>query len=203
MQKQNPMATVNKLKVKPFYLWGLAIILPIITVIILLLSYFIYNNYTIEQTDKLNQLIQEETTLKEDLKAKYILVKSIPLYKNKINELNQLEQLVNLQFPSSDAIPDLLIQINQLAENSNVTISSFVPSAQENSVGVKGVLLNSGKMNTKIFNLTAAASYIDFTKFIFLLAQFPRVLKIDDVRINRIDEAKVGITLSITIFYSS
>ena len=64
------MASVNKLKVKPFYLWGLAIILPIIIVIILLLSYFIYNNYTIEQADKLNQLIQEETTLKEDLKDK-------------------------------------------------------------------------------------------------------------------------------------
>ena len=197
------MASVNKLKVKPFYLWGLAIILPIIIVIILLLSYFIYNNYTIEQADKLNQLIQEETTLKEDLKDKYILVKSIPLYKSKIPELNQLEQLVNLQFPSSDAIPDLLIQINQLAENSNVTISSFVPSAQENSIGVKGALLNSGKMKTKMFNLTAAASYVDFTKFIFLLAQFPRVLKIDDVRISRIDETKVGITLSITIFYSS
>ena len=68
-----------------------------------------------------------------------------------------------------------------MAENSNVTISSFVPSAQENSVGVKGALLNSGKMKTKMFNLTAAASYVDFTKFIFLLAQFPRVLKIDDV----------------------
>ena len=90
-----------------------------------------------------------------------------------------------------------------MAENSNVTISSFVPSAQENSVGVKGALLNSGKMKTKMFNLTAAASYVDFTKFIFLLAQFPRVLKIDDVRISRIDETKVGITLSITIFYSS
>ena len=80
----------------------------------LLFSYLIYNNYTVEQTDKLNQLIQEELTLKEDLKDKYILVKNIPLYQNKIKELVQLEKVVDLQFPSSDATPDLLIQINQM-----------------------------------------------------------------------------------------
>jgi len=197
------MATVNKLKIKPFYLWNLAIILPLITIIIFSLSYFIYNNYTIEQSDKLDQLIQEEIILKKGLKDKYILLKSIPLYENKLNELNQLEKIVNLQFSSSDSIPDLLIQINQLAENSNVTISSFVPSAQENSIEVKGALSKNDVMKTKVFNLTATASYINFTQFIFLLAQFPRVLKIDDVRINRIDETKVGVTLSITIFYSS
>lgn len=196
------MAPAIKLKVKPFYLWKLSAILPIIIVITLALSYLIYNNYTVEQTDKLNQLIKDELTLKEDLKDKYILVKNIPLYQAKIKELSQLEQMVNLQFPSSDAIPDLLIQINQLAENSNVTISSFVPKTQEN-VAPKGTLLSSVKMKTKSFNLTATANYIDFTNFIFLLAQFPRVLKVDDVHLNRISENKIGITLLITIFYSS
>lgn len=160
------MAAAIKLKIKPFYLWKLAVILPIIILITLMLSYAIYNNYTVEQTDNLNQLIKDELTLKDDLKDKYILVKNIQLYQAKIKELAQLEQMVNLQFPSSDAIPDLLIQINQLAENSNVTISSFVPKAQENS-GPKGVLLTSVKMKSKSFNLTATANYIDFTNFIF------------------------------------
>ncbi len=195
------MATAIKLKLKPFYLWNVATILPIILLVTLLFSYLIYNNYTVEQTDKLNQLIQEELTLKEDLKDKYILVKSIPLYQNKIKELVQLEKVVDLQFPSSDATPDLLIQINQLAEDSNVTISSFVPSVQD-SAGPKGMLLSSVKMKTKSFNLTATGNYNDFTNFIFLLAQFPRVLKVDDVHLNRIDENKIGITLLITIFYS-
>lgn len=195
------MVTAIKLKIKPFYLWRLAVIVPIIIFITLSLSYIIYNNYTVEQADKLNQLTKDELVLKGDLKDKYILVKNIPLYQAKIKELSQLEQRVNLQFPSSDAIPDLLIQINQLAENSNVTISSFVPKIQEN-VGPKGMLLSSVKMKTKSFNLTATANYIDFTNFIFLLAQFPRVLKVDDVHLNRIDENKIGITLLITIFYS-
>ena len=176
------MATAIKLKIKPFYLWRLAVIVPIIIFITLSLSYIIYNNYTVEQADKLNQLTKDELVLKGDLKDKYILVKNIPLYQAKIKELSQLEQRVNLQFPSSDAILDLLIQINQLAENSNVTISSFVPKTQENAEP-KGMLLSSVKMKTKSFNLTATANYIDFTNFIFLLAQFPRVLKVDDVLI--------------------
>lgn len=196
------MAAAIKLKIKPFYLWKLSVTVPIIIFITLSLSYIIYNNYTVEQTDKLNQLIKEELVLKDDLKEKYILVKNIPLYQVKIKDLTQLEQMVNLQFPSSDAIPDLLIQINQLAENSNVTISSFVPKIQENAEP-KGILLSSVKMKTKSFNLTATANYIDFTNFIFSLAQFPRVLKIDDVHLNRIDDSKIGITLMITIFYSS
>lgn len=197
------MAVAIKLNIRPFYLWKLVVVLPIIVVIALLLSYIIYNNYTVEQADKLNQLVQDELALKDDLKDKYILVKSIPFYQSKIKELSELEQMVNFQFPSSDAIPDLLIQINQLAEDSNVTISSLVPNPQDNSNEPKGMLLNSVKMKTMSFNLTAAANYIDFTNFIFLLAQFPRVLKVDNVHLNRIDANKIGITLLITIFYSS
>jgi Tfp pilus assembly protein PilO len=218
------MAKINSdnklLKLKPLYQWPLAGLLPLILVLMLALTYLIYNNYTIDQTTRLAELAKVEQQLKDDLSYRYRQLKSIHEYQKKMVELSQLESLVNQQFPSSDDLPNLLIQINQIAEDANIAVNSLVPitvnsselkpKSRETGESKASAGFTAGKnpqdskpIQAKSFMLSATANYLDFTKYIYELAKLPRVIKIDNLHINRVDDNKVTISLTLTIYYSS
>ena len=96
--------------------------------LMLVLSFLIYKNFTYENKDKLSQLQQDEQTLKDDLVRKVSLLNSIDLYKEKESALNDLSAKVGLQFPTSEELPNVLIQINQVSEDSDFKIKNFTPS---------------------------------------------------------------------------
>lgn len=197
------MAAKIELKIKPIYLWNIYILLAFALILALGFSFLVYNNYTVEHYEKLNTIRLEEVDLKAKLVEKHALVKSVPLYVEKINELNQLESSVNKEFPDSDEIPNMLIQINQMAEDKDVAISNILPSVGEKYLTDSDVNDASGgvKILTKTFNLTASSAPDDFIDFVYELAKYPRVIQVRDVKINRVDDNKVDISMILTIFY--
>ena len=166
-----------------------------------MVAYLIYANFTIKQSQTLAKLAEEEVFLKNELVVNYQLLKSVPLYEAKIPELERLESSVEQQFPSSDELPNLLIQINQLAEDSDVSILSFTPMNQGNPANATVNTDKDVKISTESFSLNLTANYPDFVKLIYAIAKLPRVIEVDDVKISRLDDKKVSVTLRITIFY--
>ncbi len=191
----------SKTKLAPFYLWRFRSIVAACLIITVGLTYAVYKGFTSKQAKNLNQLISEEGVLKTDLITKYQLIKSVPLYEKKLPELDSLESNVLQQFPLSDELPNLLIQINQLAENDHVTIASFSPINPENEAKIDASGIKDVKISSESFNINLSANYDDLVRFIFEIARVPRVIKIENLKISRIDDKKVNATFVLTIFY--
>lgn len=191
----------TKIKLAPFYLWRFRSIVAACLIITVGLTYAVYKGITSKQATNLNQLISEEGVLKTDLITKYQLIKSVPLYEKKLPELDSLESNVLQQFPFSDELPNLLIQINQLAENDHVSIASFSPINPENAAKIDASGVKDVKISSESFNINLSASYDDLVKFIFEIARVPRVIKIENLKISRIDDTKINATFVLTIFY--
>lgn len=191
----------NKVKLTPFYLWRFRSIVAACLIATIGLTYAVYKGFTSKQAKNLSQLISEEGSLKSDLITKYQLIKSVPLYEKKLPELTALESSVLQQFPLSDELPNLLIQINQLAENDHVAIASFSPINPENAAKIDASGVKDVKISSESFNINLSANYDDLVKFIFEIARVPRVIKIENLKISRIDDTKINATFVLTIFY--
>ena len=171
----------KKPKFPPIYQWSFKLVAMLIVFLVLILAYLAYNNFTIKQSEQLQLLKNEEETLKADFLNKSKQIKSVPLYEQKIPALLMLESSVNQQFPATDELPNLIIQINQLAEDVNVSISSFTPINQEDSLkptasGVKNV-----KITYKSFNINLSANYLDFVKLLYSLETILVILRTEEV----------------------
>lgn len=197
------MASLNlgKLKVKPIYMWQITTLILFTLMLMLVLSFLIYKNFTYENKDKLSQLQQDEQTLKDDLVRKVSLLNSIDLYKEKESALNDLSAKVGLQFPTSEELPNVLIQINQVSEDSDFKIKNFTPKspaiAKENSSAEK-----SDKINSRVYSLSASGTFDDAIKFFYQIAKIPRVMELSNFQMSRIDDAQINISCDVTIFYS-
>jgi len=197
------MASKNlgKINIAPLYLWRMQIFIPLIIVFMLLLSMLIYNNFTIEQATHLDLLKQNEMELKANLARNYSQVKNVPVYKAKMPELARLESDINSRFPTSEEISSLLIQINQVAEDSNVSIVSFTPKE------TKEVNLNGNNVDKKImaetFSIVANSRYLNFVDFMFRVAKLSRIVDVQNIHISRVDNNSISANLEIKIFFSS
>jgi Tfp pilus assembly protein PilO len=197
------MSSLNlgKLKLKPIYMWQMTTLIIFTIVIMTVLSFTIYKNFTYENKDKLSKLQQDEQSLKDELMNKISLLNSIELYKEKESSLSDLDAKVRQQFPTSEELPNVLIQINQVSEDSDFKIKSFTPksaaSVKENSSAPK-----SDKINSKVYALSASGSFDDAIKFFYQIAKIPRVMELSDFQISRIDDIQISINCDVTIFYS-
>ncbi len=197
------MANLNlgKLKLKPIYMWQITTLISFTLVLMLILSFVIYKNYTYENKDKLFQLQQDEQTLKDDLIRKVSLLNSIDLYRKKESDLNDLYAKVGLQFPTSEELPNVLIQINQVSEDSDFKIKNFTPKSaaavkEDSSAG------KSDKINSRVYSLSASGTFDDAIKFFYQIAKIPRVMELSNFQMSRIDDAQISISCDVTIFYS-
>ena len=197
------MSSLNlgKLKLKPIYMWQMTTLIIFTIVIMTVLSFTIYKNFTYENKDKLSKLQQDEQSLKDELMNKISLLNSIELYKEKESSLSDLDAKVRQQFPTSEELPNVLIQINQVSEDSDFKIKSFTPksaaSVKENSLAPK-----SDKINSRVYALSASGSFDDAIKFFYQIAKIPRVMELSDFQISRIDDIQISINCDVTIFYS-
>ncbi len=191
---------IRQIKITPIYLWRPVILLPLLVFILILVTYLIYNNYTVDQANRLRNLVLEEDKLKSELSLKYGQVKSVPLFINKMKDLRQLESQVSQRFPNSEELSLVLIQINQVAEDTNVNITSFSPK-NLNKVELVGGN-KTGNIMTETYNLNLSANYIDFVNFIFQLSKLARLTEVTNVNMARVDDNKINVNLDIKIFYS-
>ncbi|TXI97163.1 MAG: hypothetical protein E6Q32_12415 [Neisseriales bacterium] len=197
------MASLNlgKLKLKPIYMWRLTTLILFTLILMLVLSFLIYKNFTYENKDKLFQLQQDEQTLKDDLTRKVSLLNSIDLYREKESALNDLYAKVGLQFPTSEELPNVLIQINQVSEDSDFKIKNFTPKSpvavKEDSSAAKG-----DKINSRVYSLSASGTFDDAIKFFYQIAKIPRVMELSNFQMSRVDNAQISISCDVTIFYS-
>ena len=191
---------IRQLKITPIYLWRPVILLPLLVFILILVTYLIYNNYTVDQANRLRNLALEEDKLKSELSLKYGQVKSVPLFINKMKDLGQLESQVSQRFPNTEELSLVLIQINQVAEDTNVNITNFSPK-NLNKVELVGGN-KTGNIMTETYNLNLNANYIDFVNFIFQLSKLARLTEVTNVNMARVDDNKINVNLDIKIFYS-
>lgn len=196
------MATKKSIKIKPIYQWSVSILMLFSLILIIVLSFLIYNNVTVDYYDKLTSLQSEEGNLKQQILEKHSSIKKIPIYLAKTSELDRLESTVNQQFPDDDEIPNMLIQINQMAEQSNVAILNMLPSVEEKILSESTPnSSDQSKIWSKSFTVVTTSSTEGFVKFIYAIAKYQRVLQVSDVKVQRATDDSINAAMIITIFY--
>ncbi len=187
---------------KSFYLWDIKVLILLATILCSSLSYLLYTNVLDDSLVDLNNLRAEETTLKQSISDQYGILKALPEYDKKSTQLDQIESLVNHQFPDDDEMPEMLVQVNQLAELSNVSVTNLLPNNEEKVYNESGIdLPKDSKIWTKDFTLNGSANASDFVTFIYKLAEFPRVIQVNSVSVDRVDDNKVSFVMSISVFF--
>lgn len=196
----------NQLKIKidfrQFYLWDVKVLLAIALVLCTCISYLIYNNLMDEPVADLSGLHSEEQQLKQSLKEQYGLIRVLPQYEEKVAELDKVEALVYKQFPDDDETPNMLVQINQLAELSGVSINSLLPNAQDTVYTESGIdIPKDSTIWTKSFTLNGSSNMMNLISFTYKIAEYPRVIQLDNVSIDRVDNDKVNFVMTVSIFF--
>lgn len=220
-----------KLEFKNFNFQSLCLLswwylLPVSGIILFLIWACIYYTYPLELRTKLERSRQEELSLYQELGHKYALKKSLPLYLTQLQNLIRLESQISSRFPSSDELPGILILINQLAVDSRVTIISLTPTAQTFSPqqiffdhlislpSESGLVTDykqqvvedqskfGGKIRSQVLRLSLSADYLDFVKFVYKIAQAPRVMEITNLQLLGHGQSKINVTCDIMIFYN-
>lgn len=196
------MATKANIKIKPVYQWSMPLLLVSSLILVVILSFLVYNNLTVDYYEKYSSLQNEENNLKQQIYEKHSSIKKVPIYLAKMAELDLLESTVNKQFPDDDEIPNMLIQINQMAEQSNVAILNMLPSVEEKLLSESTPnSTDQNKIWSKSFSVMANSSTEGFVKFLYAIAKYPRVLQVSDVKIQRVDDNSINVAMMITIFY--
>jgi Tfp pilus assembly protein PilO len=192
----------DQFDLKQIYLWDIKIVLVCLILITLVLSYVIYLSVTDEYVLDLNNLRNEETSLKQQIQEQYGVVNVLPEYMRRVESLNRIESIVNLQFPDDDEIPQMLVQIHQQGELAGVLINTLLPEAEDNVYNESGINLpKDSQIWTRRFTINGSADVQNMIQFIFRLAEFPRVIQVNSIALDRVDNSTINFVMTISIFF--
>lgn len=181
-------------------------------IITLILSLVVYLGATKFELVQFNQLHQEENKLKIEIDQKYQLYNKLPLYAKMLPVLARLQNDITSRFTQANEQATLLIQINQLAEDEKIQINNFTPQISNELFKLNSINNDSNsKINNKInsdtniisdsYLLNIQASYMNFVKFIYQITKLPELIEINNLKIIRVDDTTINVTLNLKIFY--
>lgn len=136
---------------------------------------------------------QLRTVSLEVIKGKEISAKLNEMVKDINNIKNRTKEFEN-QLPNKKNIEDFIVQINDIAEKSGVTISGIRPQTevQKNFYGEIPITIN------------ASASYIEVYNFLYLLKKIPRINKLESISVKKqsTETNKCDVDMVLKIFVS-
>ncbi len=178
-----------------------------------MLTYLLYNNYTIEQQHKYTDLKYKEVSLRKQISEKFIGFRSLSLYESAMLDLVYLESAIDEYLPHSDQLPKVLVVINQMAIDTHVLIISFIPEVAppempkqqvkpRMSANREDIAQKNGKIMSLLYHMQLRASYPDFVKFVYKVAQLRQVVVLTNIHMQKAEADSLRIACDLVVFYS-
>ena len=153
------------------------IILSVALVIIILTLYYVYVYDPL--ITEINQLEQEKDNKLQEVQVAQEMVRQLPEMRERYQELAQRTELINFFNITNDK---LLVEIKNIADDNNITLRSFKPSASDNTIDI-AILLE--------------ADYFDFNNFLVELKRFEYWMDYKSLTIRPTD-GNLQVNLSLT-----
>lgn len=159
----------------------LGIGMVIIVVIVTLAYLFMYS----DSSERINQLKQEEETLKESYIEKSARAANLDRLKAELDQINGLFQVLLKQLPTTAEIPNLLQELHECASKNGLTMESLTPAPAihtNSSVG-EGEGEGEGQqvIETLPYNITITGNYDQITQFVRDIGKLSRIVTINSI----------------------
>lgn len=155
------------------------IILSVAIVIIILTLYYVYIYEPL--VTEISQLESEKEEKVQEVQVAQNMVKELPEVKERYEELTERTDFVNFFDISNDK---LLVELKTIADEHNITLRSFKPSASEDTIDIA---------------MFIEADYFDLNNFLSELKRFEYWMDYKRMTIRPTDE-KLQVNLSLTFY---
>ena len=153
------------------------IILSAAIIIIILTLYYVYVYDPL--VTEINQLEQEKQNKTLEVQTAQEMVRKLPAIRERYQELAQRTELVNFFNITND---QLLVELKSIADNNNITLRTFKPSASEETIDIA---------------MYIEADYFDLNKFLVELKRFEYWMDYKVITIRPTEEL-LQVNLSLT-----
>ena len=151
----------------------------IIIVIVILAYLFIYN----DSSERINQLKQEEETLKESYAEKSAKAANLDKLKAELDQINGLFQVLLKQLPTTAEIPNLLQELHECASKNGLTMDSITPAPIIHTNSAEGQ--EQQVIETLPYNITLTGNYDQITQFVRDVGKLSRIVTINSIALSR------------------
>lgn len=151
----------------------------IIIVIVILAYLFIYN----DSSERINQLKQEEETLKESYAEKSAKAANLDKLKAELDQINGLFQVLLKQLPTTAEIPNLLQELHECASKNGLTMDSITPAPIIHTNSAEGE--EQQVIETLPYNITLTGNYDQITQFVRDVGKLSRIVTINSITLSR------------------
>lgn len=149
-----------------------------IVVVMVVVSLIGYAGYILPKQERLEELKQQEQTLKSQIEIKAYQVAKLPQTQAQLERLGDRYELLLRQLPVQQELASLLASVNELGLNS----------------GLNFTRIDWGKKQTQDFlyrlplNIELTGSYHHIGDFSTAIAHLPRIINFDDVEWQRVSQ---------------
>ena len=151
----------------------------IIVVIVILAYLFIYS----DSSERINQLKQEEETLKESYVDKSAKAANLDKLKAELDQINGLFQVLLKQLPTTAEIPNLLQELHECASKNGLTMDSITPAPIIHTNSAEGE--EQQVIETLPYNITLTGNYDQITQFVRDVGKLSRIVTINSIALSR------------------
>lgn len=158
--------------------WPLIPQLLAISLLILLLQGFGYWFYLMPKEERLNDLIQQEQTLKVALRIKANKVAALPQLQSQLDELSTRYELLLRQLPAQKELATMLASVNELGIDNKLTFTRIDWGEKQSDHFLYRLPLN----------IELTGDFHDIGRFSQAIATLPRIITFQDVAWQRVSQ---------------
>lgn len=150
----------------------------IIGALVVLLQLFGAWFYLMPQHDELEQIRQQEVTLKSSIRIKAIKVAALPQLQAQLNELNTRYEFLLKQLPVQKELASMLSSVNDLGLKNSLSFTRVDWGEKQVQEFLYRLPLN----------IELTGNYDNIGQFSEAIAKLPRIISLHDVEWNRVSQ---------------
>ncbi len=175
---ENNMVNWQDLEMDEIAEWPLLPQLVVICLLVLLIQGFGYWFYLKPEEARLNNLIQEEQTLKVALRIKANKVAALPQLQSQLDELTTRYELLLQQLPAQKELATMLASVNELGIDNKLTFTRIDWGEKQSENFLYRLPLN----------IELTGDFHDIGRFSQAIATLPRIITFKDVTWQRVSQ---------------
>ena len=172
------MMSLQELDIDEITEWPLLPQLLVILLLVALIQGLGTWFYILPLDDELQQMKQQEQTLKTTLRIKANKVATLPALQNQLDELTSRYDYLLEQLPVQKELASMLASVNELGLDNNLTFTRIDWGAKENKAFLYRLPLN----------IELTGDYHEIGDFSAAIAKLPRIISFDDVTWQRVSQ---------------
>ena len=147
----------------------------VLAIFIVVLAYFALYR---DQLSQIDQLSQEEETLKQTYTQKSLQAANLDALKAELKQINSTYTILLKQLPTEAEIPNLIQELHQAAASNGLRMDSVTPNP----------VVNDGAIQKLPYSISLSGSYNQISQFTRDVGKLSRIVTLDTLNLQKNDK---------------